>query len=230
MAEAPASSVVRDWIGTRLPGKAGRNYRRDLKKRRKSEAEAALMAVLDRISGGLCIDLGANLGVWTRRMAAASDRVIAFEPDPWTAQRLRENVADLPNVTVIEAAAGIRGGRAALYRSRQFEEDRETRSESSSLLSAKSNVDPASGVDVDVIDFPGFISDLDRDIAVLKVDIEGAEVELLEVLLDHPVLSRIGHLFVETHEDRIPDLAARTAALRARARRVAGPVINMDWR
>jgi hypothetical protein len=35
-------------------------------------------------------------------------------------------------------------------------------------------------------------------------------------------------LFVETHENRIPDLAARTRALRIRAAGMTRPVVNMD--
>ena len=57
-----------------------------------------------------------------------------------------------------------------------------------------------------------------------------AEVPLLEALFDHPVKNRIGHLFVETHESRIPDLLARTDALRDRAARMAQPRVNMDWK
>jgi hypothetical protein len=54
-------------------------------------------------------------------------------------------------------------------------------------------------------------------------------VPVLERLLDHPVLSRIGHIFVETHENRIPALAKRTRALRLRTARMTQPVINMNW-
>ena len=36
-------------------------------------------------SGGMtCIDLGANVGEYTRKMAFRTKQVIAFEPDPWS--------------------------------------------------------------------------------------------------------------------------------------------------
>lgn len=230
MAPPASMSGIRDWFGARLPGEAGVNYRRELRKRRKLEVEAEFLAALAGAQGQVCVDLGANLGIWTRRMAGACDRVIAFEPDPWTASQLRRNMADLHNVTVVEAAAGVRAGRATLYRAREFEEDRVTGSESSSLFVTKTNVDTENGIEVDMLDFPAFLAALDRDVAVLKMDIEGAEVDLLEALFEDPVLSRIGHIFVETHEKRIPELAARTAALHARACRIEKPVINLRWR
>jgi hypothetical protein len=85
-------------------------------------------------------------------------------------------------------------------------------------------------VDVKVIDFPAFLEGLEGEIAVIKMDIEGAEVPLLEALFDHPVKTQIGHLFVETHESRIPDLLARTNALRDRAAQMTRPRVNMDWK
>lgn len=163
-------------------------------------------------------------------MAAHAAKVYAFEPDPWTAAELRKRLADVSNIEVIEAAAGTEDGTFPLYRTSSFDSDPVEQSQSSSLMAQKRNIDKASAVDVNVIDFPAFLAALDGDIAVIKMDIEGAEVPLLEALFDHPVKKRIGHLFVETHESRIPDLLARTDALRARAATMTQPRVNMDWK
>lgn len=213
-----------------LPGELGLNYRRKLRKLFAPAAEAAFQQALAGAKDGICIDLGANIGQHTRTMAAHAAKVYAFEPDPWTAQKLREALADLPNVEVIEAAAGTEAGTFPLYRTATFDADPLEQSQSSSLVAQKRNVDTSTGIDVSVIDFPAFLQSLDTDIAVIKMDIEGAEVPLLEALFDHPVKSRIGHLFVETHESRIPALLTRTDALRARAATLTRPVVNMDWK
>lgn len=212
-----------------LPGPRGLYYRRKYLRLFAPAAEAAFRAALAGAKGRTCIDLGANLGTHARRMAAVAARVYAFEPDPWTAARLRENLSDLENVEVIEAAAGTKDGTIQLYRAPGFDDDPAAQSLSSSVMAGKQNIDTAQPIDVRVIDFAAFLRDLNRDIAVLKIDIEGAEVPLLEHLLDDPVLARIGHIFVETHESRVPDLAPRSEALRRRARKIAHPVINMDW-
>jgi FkbM family methyltransferase len=213
-----------------LPGELGLKYRRKLRKLFAPAAEEAFRQALVGAKGGICIDLGANIGQHTRTMAAHAAKVYAFEPDPWTAQRLREALADLPNVEVIEAAAGAEAGTFPLYRTASFDADPVEQSQSSSLMAQKKNVDTSTAIEVSVIDFPAFLQKLDADVAVIKMDIEGAEVPLLEALFDHPVKSRIGHLFVETHESRIPDLLERTDALRARAAGMTRPVVNMDWK
>jgi len=79
------------------------------------------------------------------------------------------------------------------------------------------------------VDFDANPARLDTDIGVLKIDIEGSEVALLERLLNDPVCDRIDHIFVETHERSLPELAARTDALRQAARFRTHPRIEMDW-
>ena len=162
-------------------------------------------------------------------MARHAARVIAFEPDPWTVERLRENVAHLSNVQVVNAAAGDRDDTVPLYRKVDFDADPALASESSSLLGTKGNVDAENLVTVPVIDFVAYRTRLDTDIGVLKIDIEGSEVALLERLLNDPVCDRIDHIFVETHERSLPELAARTDALRQAARFRTHPRIEMDW-
>ena len=213
-----------------LPGELGLKYRRKLRKLYAPAAEAEFREALAQAKGKICIDLGANLGQHTRTMADHAGKVYAFEPDPWTAEELRSRLADLPNVEVIEAAAGTEDGTFPLYRTAVFDTDRVEQSQSSSLMSEKRNIDTSSSVDVRVIDFPAFLDALGAEIAVIKMDIEGAEVPLLEALFDHPVKARIGHLFVETHESRIPELFERTEALRVRAATMTRPCVNMDWK
>ncbi|MGJ8604153.1 MAG: FkbM family methyltransferase [Marivita sp.] len=214
-----------------LPGALGQKYRRKLRKLVDTpRAEAAFRAALAGAEGQICIDLGANLGQHTRIMAAQAAKVYAFEPDPWTAAELRTRLADIPNIEIVEAAAGTAEGTFPLYRTASFDSDPEEQSQSSSLMAAKRNIDTSSAVDVAVIDFPAFLQNLNADIAVIKMDIEGAEVPLLEALFDHPVKSRIKHLFVETHESRIPELLERTNALRSRAAQMTQPLVNMDWK
>ena len=49
-----------------------------------------------------------------------------------------------------------------------------------------------------------------------KMDIEGAEVEVLERLLGSTDTRLLGEVFVETHEKYQPELRERTQALRDR--------------
>ena len=184
-----------------------------------------------RCSQGMtCIDLGANLGVYTRKMALGTKQVIAFEPDPWTIEKLRAKVSDLDNVRIENAAAGTTEGMVPLYRHLQFERQPFLHSESSSIIVNKSNVTENGAVEVRQLDFIHYLETLDEDIGVLKIDIEGAEVDLLEALFDRPdILSRINCIFAETHEKRIPSHRSRVKSLRARAHKMEHPYINLYW-
>lgn len=184
--------------------------------------------------GDLAIDLGANVGLFTQRMAATGADVVAFEPDPHAFALLSDRVQGLPNVTLLAAAAGDAAGTLMLYRHRDFDARPDHRTTSSSIVTGKAKMDETGGIAVEVIDFAAWLGAQNRPVALLKVDIEGAEVALLERLLDTPQASLVARAFVETHERIIPHLRARTAALKARtaSRMAAGqtrPDINWDW-
>ena len=184
-----------------------------------------------RRSGGLtCIDLGANVGKYTRKMASGTKQVIAFEPDPWSLAALQANTADLDNVRIENAAAGTSERVVLLYRHTRFEEDPTFYSISSSVIANKRNVSKEKAIEVRQINFISYLENLDEDIGILKIDIEGAEVELLEALFDRPdILKRVHHIFAETHERRIPGHESRVNALHERAHRIIKPHINLYW-
>ncbi len=179
--------------------------------------------------GDLAIDLGANAGLFTEPMAQTGAAVVAFEPDPHAFGLLQKRLGARANVTLIAAAAGAEAGQFHLYRHRDFQVEPDRRTTSSSLIAGKRNVDAAHAIAVEVKDFVAYLTDLNRDVALLKIDIEGAEVALLERLLADPVANRIRKIFVETHERMLPDLALRTQTLKAMAKGRATPVINWDW-
>ena len=210
-----------------LPGAVGSHYMRKYKRKRN---EADFKEAVHRCRGTTCIDLGANLGVYTRMMASHAKRVIAFEPDPWTLAKLRANVADFDNVTIENAAAGTSEQSTYLYRHPGFEEDPVRHSVSSSVIAGKCDVVKEDVIEIRQVDFLRYLEDLDSDIGILKIDIEGAEVPLLEALFDRSdLMGAIGHIFAETHEIWIPAHKPRVKALRAKARRIEQPLINLDW-
>ena len=82
-------------------------------------------------------------------------------------------------------------------------------------------------IKVEVVDLIAFIEDLDRGVRILKMDIEGAEWEIMQRLIDHPVLSRIGCVFVETHERQDPTkYIPLFNALKTREEQIKRPYIN----
>ena len=211
----------------RLPGEWGGYYER---KFMGLDAKAAFDEALRRSEGMTCIDLGANIGLYTRKMAIKAKEVIAFEPDPWACAELRAGVADLDNVTIVEAAAGACEKKILLYRHPRFESDPASYSISSSIIADKRGISQENAVEVRQLDFIRYLEGLDQEVGVLKIDIEGAEVDLLESLLDRPdILARINHIFAETHENIFPAHKTRVNALYEKARSIESPYINLSW-
>ena len=211
----------------RLPGARGRHYERKL---RKLSVNLRFDSALLDSKAKTCIDLGANVGVYTKKMAVAARQVIAFEPDPCAYSQLVSNVANLNNVRIENAAAGTGEGTVHLYRHSEFESDPVSMSKSSSILSLGKHLNMERAIEVRQIDFIKYLEDLDEDIGVLKIDIEGAEVELLEVMFDRPdILSRIDYVFAETHEWFLADQISRVSALRERSCRMERPIVDLEW-
>ena len=222
-----AYKYFRYGLARSFPGDLGRYYQR---KFTGLHARAEFDEALLRSKGKTCIDLGANVGVYSREMALEAKQVVAFEPDPWACAELRANVADLDNVKIVNAAAGVCEKKVLLYRHPLFENNPILYSESSSIIADKRNVAEEDAFEVRQIDFINFLENLNEDIGVLKIDIEGAEVDLLESLFDRPdVLARIDHIFAETHEKRIPTYKQRINALYEKAQNFERPYINLSW-
>lgn len=216
----------------KLPGKFGFIARRKLKRRQcKRMADTFSEVLADTRAGDLCIDLGANVGSITQRMAATGADVISFEPDPGAFAALQDAATDLANVTLVHKAAGHQADQLLLRRSARWSaDDPSGHTEGSSLVHRGKDMDEANAVMVEVVDFIAFLEGLDRDVRILKMDIEGAEWEILTRLIDHPVLQRIDCIFVETHERQDP---ARYVpifeALQDRAEQMERPYINLYW-
>jgi len=127
--------------------------------------------------GSRFIDVGANLGIYTVSAAmvvGSAGRVTAIEPTPTTAAVLRENIQlnglkETGIVTLVEAAAGARSGRAtlAVYPANSGHNS----------LYAKGSEDVT--VDVAVISLDDLIPSGER-IDVVKIDVEGAELDVIK--------------------------------------------------
>ena len=224
----PKVRMAKHWVFGFLPGRVGLRNRACLHHLRKSPAREEFAEVLSNVKpGDICIDCGANVGEYTRKLAETGAHVFAFEPDPWSFEQLRENVSDLKNVTLLNQAVGVKTGTISFYRDRAFADSPGWHSLASSII--KDPRKDQEQIDVEVIDFLAFLASIDQPIAIVKMDIEGAETEILEHLIHSDQLEKLGHVFVETHEVIYTDLLERTWKLRDDVQKIDGVRFNLDW-
>jgi FkbM family methyltransferase len=178
--------------------------------------------------GSVAIDGGANVGNVTAAFVRRGMEVHAFEPDPLAravfTRRFRGNAA----VHLYPAALGAQSGRTTLYRSQAFA-SRPIKSTVASSLIRHGEHSEDNSVTVEVIDLIAFIRQINRKVDILKLDVEGSEVEILERLFDEDLDRNIGAIFVETHERFSEELARRTEVLQRRVAAEGKTNVNLDW-
>ena len=213
--------------------KLKRRHRRD---RRESHARGLMQGILSMLQpGDVVIDCGANLGDIAGPLAETGALVHAFEPDPYNFAKLTERLGHLPNVTLHNQAVGTAAGTVRLMRAANWDENPDLASVKSTIIAGGRNISEADdkGIDVTLIDFPAFLRGLIAThgaIAFLKMDIEGAELDLLEEMERQSLFAPIRLTVAETHERKFKDLRPRFESLRARIG-AAYPItkVNLDW-
>jgi FkbM family methyltransferase len=159
-------------------------------------------------SGDICIDLGANVGLVSEMFLSRGAEVFAFEPHPEAFKKLLEIKRQYEKLRPINRAAGITEGKIKLYLHESHHLNPVKFSTGSSLMDSKPNVGREFIVS-EATNFAEFLSRFQR-IRILKIDIEGYEVELLPHLIYLGVLKNIDYIFVETHEKKWPQLTKKT--------------------
>jgi len=147
------------------------------------------------------VDFGANVGdtiaAWLAKYPDST--VLGVEPNAELCERLAGRFGDDSRVTIVAAAAGTHDGEAILYPGIRSHE-------SSTLITGKDpkhswRVDYGNGIPVPVVDAARLILDHwpQCDDAVIKIDIEAGEYELVPYLIGAGVLARFSEARVEWH-------------------------------
>ena len=216
---------------TRTKAELARRVRRD---KRKAWAEGYMTGITTLLRpGDLVFDLGANKGDVTEVLASTGADVVAYEPDPVTFAKLVIRFGGRANVRLVNAAVGVGTGTVQLMRGANFAGNEDQASVKSSILSGGRGVDAGNAVEVALVDFPALVRAevaTRGQIAFVKMDIEGAELEILEAMDREGLFDNIRGLVAETHERKFKDLRDRYKALRAAiAEHQPSGKINLDW-
>ena len=210
--------------------------RRAKRNARAQFARGLMQGILSMLRpGDVVLDCGANVGAVTGPLAETGATVHAFEPDPFAFAKLSERVAGMDNVVLHNAAVGVAAGSVRLMRAANFDDNPMSGSVKSTIITGGRNIDETDGatIAVTMIAVPDLIREIAAktgEVAFLKMDIEGAELDLLEHMQTHGLFDLVRLTVAETHENKFRGLRPRFAALRA-AVADTYPVtrVNLDW-
>lgn len=153
-------------------------------------------------SSPFIIDVGAHIGLSTLyfKMLFPKSKIVAIEPHPDLVKILERNVElnRLENVEVIEAAVGNEEGEKSFF----VDIDNKWLSSGSFMRGAWNNIQENREIKVNVVKLGGLIN---KKVDLLKLDVEGAEEEVLLSLGDK--LNMVEHILFEYHpnKDKTPD-------------------------
>ncbi len=160
----------------------------------------------------ICIDCGANVGIYSQLFAKYGSKVYSFEPDPIPFKELSSKSQNLKNIYPIMAAVGTSNKEGKLYLDDNYISDKLFYSEHNSLVKEKNNVGD-SYINVKIIDIKKWLKNHEK-IKIMKIDIEGYEIELLRYLIESNSINKIEYIFLETHEKRIDGLKEQIVDLK----------------
>ena len=142
------------------------------------------------------IDAGSNIGIATLffKNKYPGAKILCFEPDPYNFPVLQKNIIlnNLNNVTTIEAALAKNTGFTSFYG--EIDSCADTRGNSISKLWGQQRTTTKTAT-VKAVQLSSYIN---HEIALLKMDIEGAEQQVIEDITEKLFL--IKTLIIEVHE------------------------------
>lgn len=159
----------------------------------------------------IILDLGANDGCSIKKFekilqkkSILDYKIYSFEPHPYFQQHLKK--FENEKISIIPKIAYTKNGREKLYIST-------IGNDGSTIYNDKktNGVDINKFVICDTIDIAEFIQSLPTNITLwVKMDIEGAEYDLIPHLYNTNNLKKVDKLFIEWHYKKIPSINIET--------------------
>jgi FkbM family methyltransferase len=183
--------------------------------------------------GDVLIDCGANVGDICSLFARTGATVYAFEPHPICWDIIRRRFRMISNVTCFNQGVMDRDCELPFRMPEAHDQfDAVDASTAASFTDGAMETERYSVKEANIrcIDIDKFINNLGRRVRILKLDVEGAEIAIINKLMDTGTIDLIDLVIAETHDWLMPALVDPTNALRERIV-LEGRVdtIRLDW-
>lgn len=182
----------------------------------KLRAKRALFRLLSNLgSEDDVIDIGANVGNISWEMSKYAKKVYAFEPFPPAYLEIVKKAKLRSNIIPFNIGISTKSETMRLYLHKSGNNESLDFSQGSSLISSKCNVDNSNFVDVECVTIQRMLEIIKvKKVKLVKMDIEGAEVELLLNLIETNDIDWFDVMIVEMHDHKIPVLKEKSDLLR----------------
>ena len=177
----------------------------------------------------LVIDCGANVGHVTKLFARTGAAVISFEPDPKAFKLLSKRCGSNKNVTLIKKGVWNQNATIQLYTHKEAAGEEASFTVGSSIVADKINIDLSKAQSIEVIDLVAFMQQQKRKIDLVKLDVEGAEIEILKHILAAKAWHLFERMYVETHETKIPSQVKELENIKAQLKENSISHIKLNW-
>lgn len=173
------------------------------------------------------IDGGCHNGVFSDVALASGAICYAFEPNIYLCVFLRNLYKNNPRFILCESAIATANKKAIFYN-----ELDNIVSQGASIVRFENCLFQENGYEVEMIDFCAFVQELiakHGKIHFIKLDVEGAEFEVLEAFIAQDLHKNIEYIMVETHERFFSNPKAKINALKAQIEAKNITNIYLDW-
>jgi FkbM family methyltransferase len=149
------------------------------------------------------IDCGAHCGesILMAKQRFGEDTItLSFEPVPYLAKQLQDIHEDNDSVYIQNSAVWIEDTTKKFFISDMY-------TDGSSLLTSINNLKEDQYVEISCFDFSSWLKNTfsQDDYIILKLDIEGAEYEVLNKMIEDGTMSLINEFWGEWHDMKIED-------------------------
>jgi FkbM family methyltransferase len=176
----------------------------------------------------VCIDCGCNAGNVAEVFLHKGAFVYAFEPHPYLFEILSKKYRQKSSIIIFNKAVWDKNTRMDIH-VQKVKGSEALNLEGTTLFGERIDARVESKGSVEVIDLTEFITALNKRVKILKIDVEGAEFEIIEKIISTGLYEKIDHIFCETHPHFFPNGAGRLASLEDKIRRKCIKNIHLDW-